>query len=122
MIKREEREGRKGFATFGHSGAARGEGIKRYEGSDFRMAGGVFRLVQKFFKICGTGGTSGKFGPAPTGHKPGLGTTAKVNAKTIQFFKDQYAAHACCFFCGEIDLRFSARSGLLTGGEMVAGE
>jgi hypothetical protein len=26
----------------------------------------------------------------------------------------QYAVHACCFFCGEIDLRFSARSGLLT--------
>ena len=26
----------------------------------------------------------------------------------------QYAVHARCFFCGEIDLRFSARSGLLT--------
>ena len=34
----------------------------------------------------------------------------------------QYAVHACCAFCGEIDLRFSARSGLLTGGKKVAGE
>lgn len=42
----------------------------------------------------------------------------------IQFSKINFSTQfmRAVFFCGEIDLRFSARSGLLTDGEMVAGE
>jgi hypothetical protein len=42
------------------------------------------------------------------GAKGGLVTSSP----TIKFQRAQYAVDACCFFYGEIDLRFSARTGL----------
>ena len=60
----------------------------------------------------------------PKVQRPETGSSSRPNRLKVgpilsNFKEHQYAVHACCLFCGEIDLRFSARSGLLTGGLMV---